>query len=46
MKKFLYNSMKVVCSFAFAFAVLNVNSACYCICYQPEVPEQLNKFKK
>lgn len=45
-KKLLYNSMKAVCSFALALAVLNVNSACFFCCYQPEVPEQLNKFKK
>lgn len=46
MKRFMYNSMKTICSLALAFAVLNVNAACYCICYQPEVPEQLKKYKK
>lgn len=46
MKKIMLNSMKAICSLALTFAVLNVNAACYCICYQPEIPEQLKKYKK
>lgn len=46
MKRFMYNSMKMLCGLALTFTVVNMNMACYFWCYQPEVPEQLKKYKK
>lgn len=46
MKKFILKALKHASTLAVFTAVLSSNTTCTWIIHQPEVPAQLNKFKK
>lgn len=46
MKKIMYKFASVFASFALLVTVANVNSSCFFMAYQPELPENANRLKK
>ncbi len=45
-RKIMYHTVKISSCFALLLAISNVNVACSGIIHQPEIPEELMKYKR